>query len=51
MNHYIASEYRDSETGRYRAAVLCTASHVFYFPKRYGRAAAEALARRMNRTS
>jgi hypothetical protein len=40
--------YRDTSTGRERWAVLGP-SDVFYFPRRYGKAAARALCRRLNR--
>jgi hypothetical protein len=43
-----AQMYRDPETGRTRWAVLHGPSGVWYFPKRYGRAAAEKLARERN---
>lgn len=40
--------YMDQETGRKRHAVFCKGSGVWYFPRRYGRAAAIALCRRLN---
>lgn len=45
---YSTAQYRDSN-GRTRWAVFSAVSHVWYFPRRYGRIAAERLARRMNR--
>lgn len=40
--------YLDQDTGRERWAVLDCRTHVWYFPKRYGRRAAEVLCRRLN---
>ena len=45
---YSTAQYRDSN-GRARWAVYCAASRVWYFPNRYGRAAAERMAARLNR--
>lgn len=45
---YTAQQYR-SESGRLRWAVLHGPTGVWYFTRRYGRAAAECLAKRMNR--
>ena len=40
--------YLDPETGRTRWACLDYVSRVWYFPKRYGRDAAERLAQSLN---
>ena len=44
---YTVQIYRDTKTGRERWAVLGPCD-VFYFPARYGKAAARALCRRLN---
>lgn len=44
-----AEQYYDNVTMRNRWAVLHTASSVWYFPERYGKAEAVALACRLNR--
>jgi|AACY02.2.fsa_nt_gi hypothetical protein len=49
MTEFTAEQYRDPDSGRSRWAVLCRTSRVFYFPRRYGLRAAQALARRLNR--
>ena len=46
---YSAQQYRDTDSGRYRWAVLCSVTSCWYFPKQYGKAAAEAMAARMNK--
>lgn len=43
-----AQQYRDQDTGRTRWAVLHASSGCWYFPARYGKAAAERLARQRN---
>ena len=48
MPNYAAGLYRDQDTKRTRWAVACAESRVWYFPERYGRKAAEALAAEMN---
>jgi hypothetical protein len=45
---YRPEPYRDTDTGRTRWAVLHPITRVWYFPARYGRGAAEALAARLN---
>ena len=45
--NYRAAQYRSNE-GRTRWAVYCRASRTWIFPERYGRAAAESLARSLN---
>lgn len=45
MPHYEAAIYE----GRRRWAVFCSPSMTWVFPERYGRLAAERLARRLNR--
>ena len=47
MNYYEAGKYLDQDTGRWRWAV-CDRNGVKYFPKRYGKLAAELLAYRLN---
>lgn len=46
---YRVETYRDHDSGRSRWAVLHLATGVWYFPRRYGRDAARALARRLDR--
>jgi hypothetical protein len=46
MGNYSVGTYRDG--GRSRVAVYCASSGVWYFPKRYGRRAAERMARELN---
>ncbi len=46
MNNYSVGTY--SNGGRDRIAVYCASSRVWYFPKRYGRKAAQRLADEMN---
>lgn len=41
--------YRDQDTGRSRWAVLETNTYTWYFPTRYGRAAALAYCRKLNK--
>jgi len=48
MNPYIAARYRDTDTGRYRWAAFHLHTRAWYFPRRYGQAAAQALAARLN---
>lgn len=48
-NCYSVGKYYDAETSRYRWAVWCSQSQVWYFPQRYGRIAAERLAARLNK--
>lgn len=51
MNHstgFMTGIYRDQNTGRQRWAVIGP-SNVWYFPKQYGRIAARALCRKLNR--
>lgn len=47
MRNYEAAIWRGYGNERPRWAVFCKATHVFYFPDRYGRKAAEKLARQM----
>ncbi len=44
-----ACQYQDTDTGRCRWAVMHAKTRVWYFPSRYGRTAAERLARKFNR--
>lgn len=44
------AQYRNPETGRYQWAVFCTKNHVWYFAKRYGKAAAQAYCNHLNKT-
>jgi hypothetical protein len=46
VNNYSSSQYHAG--GRSRWAVYCASSRVWYFPKRYGRKAAERYAAEMN---
>jgi len=48
MIGYVTQIYRDQDTGRSRWAVLGPRA-AWYFPRRYGKAAAHALCRRLNR--
>ncbi len=48
MSGYTTGIYRDQDTGRQRWAV-CGPTDTWYFPARYGKAAARALCRRLNR--
>lgn len=47
MTGYMVGIYRDQDTGRQRWAVV--GGSVWYFPTTYGRRAARALCRRLNR--
>ena len=47
--NYTAEQYRDNDTGRTRWAVLDRSARVWYFPARYGRAAAQRMAAILNR--
>ena len=47
MTMFSVQQYRDPDTGKYRWAVLA-ANGCFYFPKGYGKSAAESLAKRLN---
>lgn len=49
MNNFSILKYRDPDSGRYRWAILQYGPMVWYFPKRYGYAAARAMLNRMNR--
>jgi hypothetical protein len=49
--HYFAGQYNDPETKRQRWAVVQMPSCVWYFPKRYGKTAAERLAQHMERNA
>lgn len=49
--NYSAAIWRGYGAERPRWAVYCAASACFYFPRRYGRAAAESMARTMNARS
>ena len=49
MNNFSVLKYRDPETGRYRWAVYQYAPAVWYFPTRYGLAAARALLARLKK--
>ena len=49
MTRYRAEPYRDTDSGRTRWAVLHAGTGCWYFPKRAGRGAADALAARLNR--
>jgi hypothetical protein len=46
---FSVGKYYDTETQRHRWAVWCASSQVWYFPTRYGRKCAEALANRLNK--
>lgn len=46
--NYSAAIWRGYGQERPRWGVYCAASACFYFPRRYGRAAAESMARAMN---
>jgi hypothetical protein len=48
MRNYEPARYFDAETRRYRWAVVCSRTWVYYFPARYGKKAAERLATRLN---
>ena len=46
---YSIGQYFNQDTGRHQWAVSCSITGVWYFAKRYGKAAAQALANRMNK--
>lgn len=46
---YSIEQYFNQDTGRRQWAVCCDITGVWYFAKRYGKAAAQALANRMNK--
>lgn len=46
-NGAVVQKYFDQDTNRERWAVYC--GTVWYFPKRYGKAAARALCRKLNK--
>lgn len=45
---YAVGKYRDPDSGRQRFAVWASPAQIWYFPDRYGRAAADRLAARLN---
>ena len=49
MNNLSILKYRDPGSGRYRWAIYQYSPSVWYFPKRYGIAAARAMINRMIR--